>query len=169
MFALTMLFVAPLVWRCWSSSRERRFADRTGIAVSSAAEPVTETAVPYRDPPGDRQPPTSAELRHTLEGRCFTAWKRGRSVEQAIDDLVAAGADRSTADDVASAYFKRRAQWKLEAHRKELWWGASILGAGILLTIVTFWISTVQGGTYLVAVGPMVFGAILLVRALSRG
>src|ERR1051326_5942467 len=62
----------------------------------------------------------------------------------------------------------------MDMHRQELarrkqhdiMWGAILLVGGIILTAVTYDNASTQGGTYVIAYGPMIVGAIRLFRGL---
>ena len=49
----------------------------------------------------------------------------------------------------------------------DLLWGAILLGLGLVITMVTYDSASREGGTYVVAYGPMIVGAIRLFRGLA--
>jgi hypothetical protein len=46
-------------------------------------------------------------------------------------------------------------------------WGLILLIGGLVLTVATYSSASQQGGTYIIAYGPMIVGAIRLIRGLA--
>jgi hypothetical protein len=53
------------------------------------------------------------------------------------------------------------------AKQRDVTYGAILLGLGLLITLGTYGSASQGGGTYIVAYGPMIYGAIRLFRGLA--
>jgi hypothetical protein len=67
-------------------------------------------------------------------------------------------------DDFAQQMAESEARSRKQS---DLMWGAILLGVGLLITLVTYDSASREGGTYVIAYGPMIVGAIRLFRGLA--
>ncbi|HEY5946079.1 MAG TPA: hypothetical protein VIV40_11340 [Kofleriaceae bacterium] len=68
----------------------------------------------------------------------------------------------------ADAFTRRLIEAERRAAKtRDLTIGSILLGLGLLITLVTYDSASRSGGTYVIAYGPMIFGAIRLFRGLA--
>ena len=93
--------------------------------------------------------------------------KNGASEQQIQSMLVEKGLDQESAATVVSNLTRIRSEAIREAGRKNMVYGALWCIGGIVVTVVTYRAAS-SGGTYVVAWGAIVFGAIQFFRGLVQ-
>lgn len=109
--------------------------------------------------------------------RATAHFDAGTPASAVVDHLISAGLDPADARSVVRsiqadrAIIERRLWERAEARRigkAEMWTGGLLAGIGILVTWGTMQHASAQGGTFIIAWGPMVFGFIRFARGVSR-
>jgi hypothetical protein len=95
--------------------------------------------------------------------------ERGSSAAEVEAMLVEQGLDRESAATVVAKLATIRAEAAHEAGKKNMLYGALVCIGGIVVTAVTYGSAAASGGgTYVVAWGAIVFGAIQFFHGLSQ-
>jgi len=94
--------------------------------------------------------------------------KAGKTKPEVEADLKSRGLDDRAANIVATNIFELRARALKEAAKKNMLHGALWCIGGVVVTAVTYQAVAGTGGTYIVAFGPIIFGAIQFFRGLAQ-
>lgn len=94
--------------------------------------------------------------------------KAGMSASQVESKLVEKGLDRSAASIVVKNLFQLRAKAVNEAGKKNMLYGALWCIGGIVVTVATYSAASSGGGSYVVAWGAIIFGAIQFLKGLFQ-
>jgi hypothetical protein len=91
----------------------------------------------------------------------------GRSTTTAVLTLTSAGVNEKDATDFVIAANKRITEAKRKQASRDILYGSLWCGGGLIVTMVTYGMAT-GGGSYMVAWGAIIFGAIQLFRGLAN-
>ena len=94
--------------------------------------------------------------------------KSGLSGQQVESQLVEKGLDQAAASIVVKNLMEARSKAINDAAKKNMIFGSLWLIGGCVVTAVTFAIASGGGGSYIIAWGAIVFGAIQFFRGLSQ-
>ena len=111
--------------------------------------------------------PSPEEVARAVYGHAAGLMKQGLSESQIKDRLVEKGLDRQAASTVVNRLVTLRHEAYQEAAKKNMLHGALWCIGGIIVTAVTYAAAS-GGGTYIVAWGAIIFGAIQFFKGLSQ-
>ena len=114
------------------------------------------------------QEPTEQEVIDAVYGFAAEQMKNGASTQQIESALVAKGLDQQSASIVVSNLRDAQAKAYHDAGKQDMLYGALWCIGGTVVTAVTYSAASSGGGTYVVAWGAIVFGAIQFFRGLSH-
>ena len=92
----------------------------------------------------------------------------GKTKPEVEADLKSRGLDDRAANVVAADVFELRTRAIREAGKKNMLHGALWCIGGVVVTAVTYQAVAGAGGTYIIAFGPIIFGAIQFFRGLAQ-
>lgn len=94
--------------------------------------------------------------------------KAGNSPQQVESKLMEKGLDKASASVVVNNLFSMRSKAVKEAGKKNMLFGALWCIGGTVVTIGTYAAASDGGGTYVIAWGAIIFGAIQFFRGLAQ-
>jgi hypothetical protein len=95
--------------------------------------------------------------------------RQGASDEMVEDELVRLGLDERTAAALVDRIHGVLDNARKEKAQRDMAWGGIICVVGIVITAGTYSAASGGGGSYVVAWGAIIFGAIRFFRGLSQG
>jgi hypothetical protein len=119
--------------------------------------------------PGDVPRPLEGEIAPAVHTVAVELMRNGASAQQVGATLIEKGIDEKTAAAVVADLTRLRSEAVREAGRKNMVFGALWCGGGIAVTAATYGAaSSSGGGSYVVAWGAIIFGAIQFGRGLIQ-
>jgi hypothetical protein len=97
---------------------------------------------------------------------CFEAKSKGKTDDEIFQRLLEFGLDEEQSSMMINSIESRAIKIE-KAYDNELWTGGAICGIGILVTATTF-SAALNGGTYIVTWGAIIFGAIRFFNGLTN-
>ncbi len=111
--------------------------------------------------------PSEEQVIQAVYKRAAALVKAGKSKEEVKMDLKSQGLDEESANVVTNNIFNLRQEAINEAGKKNMLYGALWCSGGIAVTALTYQ-AAAPGGTYIVAWGAIVYGAIRFFRGLTQ-
>lgn len=115
----------------------------------------------------DQEPSVEEEVVQAVYAFAAEQMKNGASAQQIQSMLVEKGLDQDSAATVVSNLTRMRSEAIYEAGKKNMLYGALWCIGGIVVTAATY-SAAPGGGTYVVAWGAIVFGAIQFFHGLIQ-
>jgi hypothetical protein len=112
------------------------------------------------------QEAASGEFINALWNYAFDEKRNGTSNEEIKQGLIEKGLDEQTSSLIINS-LESKAKEILDAHDTDMLRGALTCAAGLIITIWTY-NSALNGGTYIVAWGAIIFGAIRFFRGVTN-
>jgi hypothetical protein len=113
------------------------------------------------------QEPSEGQIAQAVYAFAAEQMKNGSSPQQIQGMLVEKGLDQESAATVVSNLTRMRSEAVRDAGKKNMLYGALWCIGGIVVTGATYSAAS-DGGTYIVAWGAIVFGAIQFFRGLDQ-
>jgi len=97
---------------------------------------------------------------------CFEAKAEGKTNDEIFQGLINLGLDDEQSSFVINSLEERAIEYE-KAYDNEMLTGGAICAIGIILTVITY-SSALNGGTYVIAWGAIIFGAIRFLKGINN-